>query len=288
MNTTPSQAPTTIVLDDYQANMTSPQLASIGKLNWLFGGKPLVNHVIEELAQLGVDNCFVLTNSNARQLYANIVRVYHWNTRMNIETLNYELDKEAVLRDFDTLANPNGLLIVESHTLRSRVIEQFLQQAQQNDGHCLTAYSNGVDLGLTLLKAGASKDVTPTKIELQTCTSLSMETCHDFSQANFKLLSGELCGLLPRIAPAKNKPLWQHNRSSLHRSTALHNHVFIERGSRVDRACRLNNVMINENAYIGKGCDLDNVIVMPNAYVPAQQTIQNAIVCEDQIVSLHA
>lgn len=279
-------APTAIILDDFEPNLATAELREFGKLSWLFGGKPLVNHILEELAQIGVQTCFILTKQNAKQLSDNILSVFRWDSRMNIEILNYDLDKEAVLKNFGTLANPNGLLIVEGNKVRGRLIQGFLDKARNIEADCVEAQSNNQPLGLTLLNAGASAIFTVEKVELENAIYQPLQTCRDFSTANFKLLKGGFPGLYPRLAPINGLPLWQHNRASVHRKTALENEVFIERGGRVARACHLNQVLINRDAYVSRGAELDKVILMPGAYVSPNKYISNAIVSGDQIIPL--
>lgn len=280
-------APTAIILDDFESNLPAAELRELGKLSWLFGGKPLVNHVLEELAQIGVQTCFILTKQNAKQLSDSILNVFRWDNRMQIETLNYDLNKEAVLQNFGALANPNGLLIIEGNKIRGRLIQQFLDDAQNIEADCIEAQSNNHSLGLTLLNPNASTIPTLANVELENAIYQPLQTCSDFSTANFTLLKGGFPGLHPRLAPIAGLPLWQHNRASLHRNTALEKEVFIERGGRVERSCHLNQVLINRDAYISRGAELDNVILMPNAFVSSKKTISNAIVSGDQIIQLN-
>ena len=279
-------APTAIVLDDFEPNLAAAELRELGKLSWLFGGKPLVNHVLEELAQIGVQTCFILTRQNAKQLSDNILNVFRWDNRMKIETLNYDLDKEAVLQNFGALANPNGLLVIEGNKIRGRIIKRFLDSTQKLEADCIEAQSHTQSLGLTLLNPNASPTPAIATVELENAIYQPLQTCNDFSSANFKLLKGEFPGLYPRLAPINGQSLWQHNRASLHRNTALEKEIFIERGGRVERSCHLNKVLINRDAYISRGAELDNVILMPNAFVSTKKTISNAIISGDQIVPL--
>jgi GTP:adenosylcobinamide-phosphate guanylyltransferase len=279
-------APTAIILDDFESNLAAAELREFGKLSWLFGGKPLVNHILEELIQIGVQTCFILTKQNAKQLSDNILSIFRWDSRMNIETLNYDLDKEAVLKNFSALANPSGLLIVEGNNMRGRLIKCFLDKAQNVEADCVEAQSNNQALGLTLLNSGASTIVTLAKVELENTIYQPLQTCSDFSTANFKLLKGGFPGLHPRLAPIIGLPLWQHNRASVHRKTALENEIFIERGARVARACHLNQVLINRDAYVSRGAELDNVLLMPGAFISPNKYISNAIVSGDQIIPL--
>ncbi|MFT5137942.1 MAG: GTP:adenosylcobinamide-phosphate guanylyltransferase, partial [Arenicella sp.] len=191
-------APTAIILDDFESNLPA---AELGKLSWLISGKPLVNHILEELAQIGVHTCFILTKQNAKQLSYSILNVFRWHNRMQIETLDYDLNKEAVLQNFGALANPNGLIIVEGNKIRGPLIQQFLDAAHNIEADCVEAQSNNQYLGLTLLNPNASTTPTPAKVELETAIYQPLQTCADFSTANFTLLKGGFLGLYPRLAP---------------------------------------------------------------------------------------
>lgn len=280
-------APTAIVLDDFEPDLPADELRELGKLGWLFGGKPLVNHVLEELAQIGVQTCFILTKQNAKQLSDSILNVFRWDNRMKIETLNYDLDKATVLQNFGALANPNGLLVIEGNKIRGRLISSFLDSTQKIEADWIEAQSNSQSLGLTLVKPNASPIPEIATVEVENAIYQPLNTCSDFSTANFKLLKGEFPGLYPRLAPLHGLSIWQHNRASLHRNTQLEKEVFIERGGRVERSCHLNQVLINRDAYISQGTELDNVILMPNSFVPTKKSISNAIISGDQIIPLN-
>ncbi|MFT5609653.1 MAG: hypothetical protein ACI9WC_001538 [Arenicella sp.] len=279
-------APTAIILDDFESNLPANELRELGKLSWLFGGKPLVNHILEELAQIGVQTCFILTKQNAKRLSTSILNVFRWDNRMQIEILDYDLNKESVLENFGALANPNGLLIVEGNKIRGRLIQQFLDAAKNIETDCIEAQCNNQSLGLTLLNPNASIIPTLAKVELENAIYQPLQTCSDFSTANFTLLKGGFPGLYPRLAPIAGLPLWQHDRASLHRNTVFEKELFIERGAHVERSCSLNQVLINRDAYISRGAELDNVILMPNAFVSFKKTISNAIISGDQIIQL--
>jgi bifunctional N-acetylglucosamine-1-phosphate-uridyltransferase/glucosamine-1-phosphate-acetyltransferase GlmU-like protein len=278
--------PTAIILDDFESDLPATELRELGKLGWLFGGKPLVNHILEELAQIGVQTCFILTKQNAKQLSDSIMNVFRWDNRMQIEILDYDLNKEAVLQNFGALANPNGMLIVEGNKIRGRLIQQFLDAAQNIEADCIEAQSNNQSLGLTVLNPNASTIPTLGKVELENAIYQPLQTCSDFSTANFTLLKGGFPGLYPRLAPIAGLPLWQHNRATLHRNTEFEKDLFIERGGHVDRSCHLNQVLINRDAYISRGVELENVVLMPNAFVSPKKTISNAIVSGEQKIKL--
>lgn len=279
-----SSAPTVIILDDFSPELAAAELRDKGKLSWLFGGKPLANHLLEELAQIGVDTCFILTNSNAVQLFSSIMSVYRWYNRMEIEVVNYTPDREAILQTFGALANPNGLLLIEGDKIRGRIIKGFLEKASLVEGECVQAKCSNEDLGLTLLKPNASKTPVVEYLDIKDAAYQTLNTCEAFSRANFKLLSGELPGLYPRIAPGARPELWRHNRSSVHKTTTLENEIFIERGGRVERSCNLRRVLLNSDAFVSRGSELTNVIVMPDGFVPKNTSISNAIVSGDQVI----
>ena len=110
LNITP---PTVIILDGPTRVKDCTELQQIGSLSWSIAGKPVVRHIIEELQQIGVENCFTLSSGGAKGISQLVRDELHWSNRMRIEILDYELDATAALRLFATLADTSNLLLIE-------------------------------------------------------------------------------------------------------------------------------------------------------------------------------
>jgi len=279
-------APTALIVDVPNAAPDCNGLPSTGTLDWLLGGKPLVRHLIEELQQLGVKNCFILSHGCAATISTLIKDKLHWSNGMRIEVLDFDVDASAALMLFSALARESGLLVLEPSSVNECCLEDFLTQANQDEAPLLSAVNQGRPLGISYLKCESKMPLhsaKPLNIGVQS-TTLNSERAYVVS--NFNLLKGRYRGRLPSLANMQGRQLWRHNRSYMSKKVRCDNITFIDRGTHVASGCDLDNVIAHETCVIEKNSSLKNVVLLPGTWVPKHTTVENALMTQDAIYPL--
>jgi len=287
MNT--KYTPAVIILDSPELDINTRQIDKGGRLNWLYAGKPMINHLIEELADMGVDTTLVLTNDRAQYVYESLLSVFRWDKRMTIETFNYTLTKEEVMQNFAKLADANGLVIIETQHLRSYSVKEFIRIASESQAGHFTAQVDSNEAGISYLKHSNHRLEKATQIKLSERLVTKQNSINEFHQANFDLLNGRFQGLRPRMAQSKlrNKNLWQHHHSYLHPSTQLNQNILIERECVIKKSSRLDNVILNKSCTLERGVNLKNCIVLSGAHIKPNTECQNSLIGSFGAISIN-
>jgi NDP-sugar pyrophosphorylase family protein len=240
-------------------------------------GLTIIEHILMELQDLQIKQCFILANDGAEHMQSLVGNEKRWG--MDIQVMKYSINKEQVLREFKPLADPDGLLVIEADKLRGHTLQQFLDKTKQTDFNLHNAVSNGIDLGITLLKyCNADFIINSMPIELDGVSVCAMNSLRDFHRANFSLIEGKFQGLAPSVQKYKNTGRLQHWESFVHRDCTLHSSVMIGGQCRVGKNASLTSVVLNEGVFVEKNAILKNAIVMPKSSIPTYQVIENAIV----------
>jgi len=244
----------------------------------MIAGSTLIEHVLHELQDLNFSQCIVLARDNARAIYTMVAGLQHWG--MNIEVMNFDLGKEEVLREFKSMSEPNGLLLIEANQLRSRSIEAFMDDCSKSDYLLYEAVGVNGSLGLSYLKPSKADFIINAKlIEMHHVTANSLQTTRDFHSANLDLIKGKYAGLESSVSCHALGSQLQHWSARVHnRSRVDHRGVMIDRQCRVERNVRLSSVVLNHDVYVERNTVLENTVVMPDAVIPANQSIRDAIV----------
>lgn len=252
----------------------------------IVAGNTIIEHVLMELQDLNIQECIVLARKNANKIQTLIGDTRRWG--INITVMNYSLSKQEVLREYKSLSSPNGLLIIEVDRLRSRCLEQFLNQTKTSDYSLLEAKSGGQSLGLTLLKASESDFIINSMpIEIDNIEVNSMATIQDFHRANFDVVMNLFPGLEPSVQINSTVEQRQHWASQVDTSLKpFKKDIMIERHCRVGKGASLKSVILNHDVYIQKNASLENTIVMPNAVISASMPIKNAIINGENIFQI--
>ncbi len=288
MKETQLKAPNVIILDSMTFDEGASLIDAGGQLNWLYAGKPMVNHIVDELASIGTQTVLLLSDDKAPFLYKSLLNVFRWDTRMTIEAFNYQLTKDEVLMNFAGLAAESGLLIIESHRLRSHSIQAFLNRAYQEQNGLIEAVANGERVGLTLVKVPNATKENLNQIELDGVRTAKQTSVTAFHKTNFEVLNGKFRGLLPRIKARDNKisTLIQHRHSHLHHSVKRQGQLFIEGDTVVQRGGVLHDVILNKNCFIEPGVSMKNCIVLPNTRVRRDSQFKNSVIGEFGVVGI--
>ncbi|MFT6407552.1 MAG: NDP-sugar pyrophosphorylase family protein [Arenicella sp.] len=250
-------------------------------------GSTVIEHVLRELQDLSFSQCFVLAGENAHQVNAIVKGLQHWG--MKIEVMNYAPSRNDVLRDFSSMSQPNGLLLIEANQLRSRSIQEFLDLADKTDYLLYSAMGLKKSLGLTYLKpSNAGFIINAKPIEMNQIVINPLQTTKDFHAANMDVVLGKYLGLESSIAcHAAGRQLQHWSAEVDKRARIAQTGVMIDRRCRVERNVSLNSVVLNHSVYIARNATLENTIVMPNAVISANQNIRNSIVSGDTVYQLY-
>ncbi|MCH2190328.1 MAG: hypothetical protein MK188_05330 [Gammaproteobacteria bacterium] len=127
------------------------------KASLLINGKTLLERTMEELSELGFEQCIILAGINAYEISDDIDRLAYPN--MEITVFHYARVLGQVLKELRNMSIPSGMLIVEVNNLRNQRIGLFLREALASDYVLLQAVSKGQQCGLTLLKPSKSQHI---------------------------------------------------------------------------------------------------------------------------------
>jgi len=249
----------------------------------VIAGSMLIEHVLRELQDLNFSQCIVLANDNANNIQRLVNRSKHW--KMSVEVMNYTLGKDQLLRDFKSISDPNGLLLIEANKLRSQSVAQFLDQCHQTDYLLYEAVHANEELGLTYLKPSKyDLIINARQIDMPEVIVNPLQNTRDFHRANMDLILGKYIGLESSVSSQLTGTRLQHWSARIDKRSNINKAgVMIDRKCRVERNVNMKSVVLNHNVYVEKNTTLENTIVMPNAVIPANQNICNAIVQGEKI-----
>lgn len=244
----------------------------------MIGGSPLIEHVLNELHDLNFTQCIVLARSNARDIYKMVAGFQHW--AMNIEVMSYALSKDEVLREFKSMSEPSGLLLIDANQLRSKSIKEFLDNCNKSDYLLYDAEKENNQLGLTYLKPSKADFIINAKpISMPEVMVNRLTSTRDFQKANLDLIMGRYDGLEASVSCHAIGPRLEHWSAKVHRRNNIDSaSVMIDRQCCIERNVSLSSVVLNRDVYIEHNTILENTIVMPDAVIPANQYIRNAII----------
>lgn len=286
--TSETSQPTAIILADH---------ALQGDLKTIFGeneiaslivaGVTILDHVLMELRDLGFEQCIVLAKHSAKKLQARFGRSHRWG--MVITVMEYALSKEQVLREYKSLSEPNGLLVLEMDRLRSHCVKSMLDMANQSEYLLFDGVVAGEMAGITLLKhTDADFIINAQPLELVGASINTMRDCSDFHRANFDIVSGVYDGLEPSVQSNSQFGLRQHWASHVHKNSELSaKDNMIERRCQVGSQAKLDSVILNHDVFIESKATVKNSIVMPNSIISNQMPIKDAIVNDGRVFQVH-
>lgn len=285
---TDNKMPTALILADQLLDSGLKKIFSeVEKSSLMIAGYSVIDHLLMELRDLNFQQCIVIAKGSAKKLQANLENTKRWG--MTITVMEYSLSKEQVLREYKSLSEPNGLLVLEMNKLRSHCVKDFLDQAASSEYSLLEAVSSGVKSGMTLLKHSESDlIINAMPIELEGLVFNPLSTSRDFHQANFDVVSGLYKGLEPSVQHNSKLGRRQHWASHVHKHSRLvEDELMIDRHCQVGKEASLDSVILNHDVFIERNAQLENTVVMPNSVVSNQQQIKNAIVNDGVVFQIH-
>jgi len=252
----------------------------------MIAGSTLIEHILSELRDLNFSQCIVLAGDNARDIYSIASVSPHWG--MDIEVMSSALSKDEILREFKSMSEPNGLLLIEANRLKSHSIKQFLETCNSSDYLLYEGVSDSEKLGLTYLKTSTASFIINAKaVELNQIKVNSLQSVKDFHRANFDLIKGFYQGLESSVSSHAMGRKLQHWSAKVHKRARVDQRgVMIDRHCKVGRHVHLNSVVLNHGVYVDRNTMLDNTIVMPDTLIPANQSICNAVVQGENVYQL--
>lgn len=249
----------------------------------MIAGSSVIEHILMELQDAKFQQCIVLAGNNAQELQDLVGDVERWGMTINVMT--YSSSKEQCLRDFKSMSQPNGLIIIEADSLRSHCIDEFLAQCDRSDYLLYDALSNDQSLGITLLKPTDSDCIiNAMPVMLDNIAVNLLLTSQDFHRANFGVVNGIFSGLEPSVKQNATVGRMQHWAANVHNLSAdsLAN-VMIDKRCRVERNVSMRSVILNHDVLVESEARLERSIVMPNSIVSANHLIKDAIIHNDTI-----
>ena len=252
----------------------------------MIAGATVIEHILLELQDLSFSQCIVLAGDNANDIYRLATGSQHWG--MNIEVMSSALDKDQILREFKSMSEPNGLLLIEADKLRSHSVKQFLEICDSTDYLLYEGVNRSEKLGLSYLKpSSASFIINAKSIQMNQIKVSSLRSIRDFHQANLDLIKGCYTGLESSVSSHAIGNQLQHWSANVHkRAQVNHKGVMIDKRCRVGRHVNLNSVVLNRDVYVDRNTQLNNAIVMPHTVIPANHNISNAIIRGENVYQL--
>lgn len=279
--------PTAIILAD---NPLSDDLKSIferkEKSTLMIAGHTLIEHVLMELQDLNFEQCIILSKGDAAEVQKLVGDSKRWG--MSINVMDYSLSLGHILREYKSLSESSGLLVLEADRLRSHCVEGFLAAANTSNYNLIEGTYQQQRVGITLLKhTNSDLIINAMPIEIKALTTNTLCTTRDFHRANFDVMADRFTGLVPSVRHNSTLGTRQHWASKVHkRSNVDSSNVMIDRHCRVGRGVRLSSVILNHNVYVESNMCLENSIVMPNSIVDGHHSVKNAIISEDRVFSI--
>ena len=279
MNDQTKNKPAAIILADTRLSSNLETIFGKQDLSSLMiAGYSVIEHILMELQDLGIQDCIVLSRRSASDVQALIGDTRRWG--MNISAMNYSLSKEQVLREYKSLSQPNGLLIIEADCLRSRCIANFLHECEDSCYSLLEAKHMNESLGITLLKANESDFIiNAMPIQISDIVLSPLRTSREFHNANFDVVVNNFPGLEPSVQINTTIGERQHWASRVQTQVIAQNsNNMIARHCMVGKGALLDSVILNHDVYVERNAKLSNAVVMPDAIISAERPIANAII----------
>jgi len=252
----------------------------------MIAGHSLIEHTLIELRDLNFQEVFILAKHDAGRIQRLIGNTKRWP--MNINVMQYRLNKSDVLRDYQALSDPNGLLIIEMDRLRSHCIETFLSKAEKSDYALLEATSHDRPLGVTLQKqTSANFIINAMMVEINDMKLNTLDSTNDFHKANFDVVSGLYQGLEPSVNHHTQTGHRQHWSSYMHRKSHIDSkNSMIEIDCHIGKHTNLDSVILNHDVFIEQDSSLMNTVVMPNTMIAKNNHVQNAIINNGSVYTI--
>ncbi len=252
----------------------------------MIAGRTVIEHILLELQDVGLDQCIVLAGKNANSIQEMVGNDGRWGMTVNVMT--YSRSKAQVLKEFKSLSEASGLLVIEANKVRSHCIEKFWNQAICSDYSLLEAHDHLGPVGMTLLKpTQADFIINAMPIVLNSILVNSLETARDFHRANFDLMTGDFDGLEPSVVINNQYGRRQHWSSHVAKGVSGNwLDVMIDKHCQVGRKATLNSVILNHNVYVEDRAYLDNSVVMANSVITASKPIVDSIIFNDTVFEL--
>ena len=149
-------------------------------------GKSLLDRSLEELHDLGIEQCIILAGTNAYELSDELDRALY--PKMNITIFHYKRALSQVLREFKNLSEPSGMLVLSVSYLLNQHIGVFLSSAEQSEYTLLQAVCEEGNCGLTLLKPTDAEYVqNAMPITIDEFIISKLDTLAELNEVNFNL-----------------------------------------------------------------------------------------------------
>lgn len=277
--------PTVVILADAPVNNDLEKIFGEKETaSLIVAGNSVVEHLLIELSGLSFRHCIVLAKGNAEQIHRMVRNGYCCGLNMDVDVMNYSISKEQVLREFKSLSDPHGLLVIEANCLRGHCIHTFLDKCRNSDYSLCDGISGAQSLGLTMLKStNAQMVINSMPICLDHVLVNSLSDPYEFHRANFDVINGLFDGVQPSVRRQGKDDCLQHWDSYKHQNAITDSQVMIERHALVSPHVALNRVVLNRDVYVHSHAQIQNTIVMPNTVVSTKQKIENAIINNDTV-----
>lgn len=246
-------------------------------------GRCLLEYCLMELMALGIKQSFIIANENAVNIQSLVGGGERWG--MNIEVMQYRTSESEILKNFASLSEPDGLLVVDANKLRGYCMHEFISRARKSKSYLLRARVKRQGLGLTYLK-GAGKKKSDKILQLGNAVIAinHMQTLQDYHRANLDVIKGCYAGLVPNAK--EGEFIFKHHHTFVHKQTKVMNDVMVGEHCHVSKGAFLSDVVLNGDVYIDSQSRLHNSVVLPKTYIGKKLQIKNAIVCPDKIIQI--
>ncbi len=281
------QRPVVIVLADKVASEELVEIfGAIETSSLVVAGRTIAEHVLMELRDLCFEQCIILAGDNAECVQRMVLHNGGWGMTTNV--MSYARRTEDVLREFKSLSDESGLLVIEADRLRGHCLENFLDTARHSEYSLLEAFNDLGSLGITLLKpTKADFIINAMPIVMESVRVNALTNAPDFHRANFDIVSGKYEGLEPSVMINSLYGRRQHWSSHVSNGVCGNWHeVMIDERCQVGRQAHLNSVILNHDVYVEDRACLDNTVVMSNSSISASQPIENAIIHNGSVFQL--
>lgn len=287
VSTRTDSRPTAIILADELVSQELEEIFGVVETaSLVVAGRPVIEHVLLELQELHFEQCIVLAGQNSHEILELVGNDGRWGMMVNVMT--YACSTEQILREFKSMSEPSGLLVVEANTLRSFCVNEFLEKAAESECSLLEVHDNKGFAGITLLKpTEVDFSINPMPVVLDSIVINSLETAREFHRANFDLVSGVFGGLEPSVVfnrECGRRQHWSSNVSST--VTSDWGDVMIGKHCLVGRRVSLNSVILNHDVCIEDRAQLDKTVVMSNSIVSAKRSLSDSIVHQGIVFQL--
>jgi GTP:adenosylcobinamide-phosphate guanylyltransferase len=258
-------------------------------------GKPVVQHVVEQLAGAGVREVFVILSAWAEQVEALLGDGTRFGMRIRYGLSRGEEPADVLIaRSGQFSAEP--CLVMRGDMLTSFDLTSFTERAAAcpepvvlgtTDGRAVVALRRGQSPALRALgwTGQTLADISKARtLDLEKAQLAALEDLRSYHAANLEAAAGRFPGL---VVPGRTKAIGlttcrgsRVSPKSLERGIA-----FVGPGARVHASARLEGeVVVGQGAIVDKGARLYNAVVMPWTYVGEMLSVRNAIVRSSELI----